>query len=228
MSDGVILPLLIIVPARAGEDAAPLLLEALGDGPILDHTLAFAERQTERGDVSLLVTTDNDAIAAAVSARGKGWLVRRRSEAEVKGRYFHALAVAHDWAREQTGKNFAAILILEPTHPFRPTGLISMAADLMRQQPGLDTVVSVVREYGSFWIRDSHSALERISNPEGKEVYREVAGLTLLTRPHCLASGDPMGHDVGFIVVDEQWALVDIHGATGVEFARRFAPMLAL
>lgn len=232
-------PTVIIVPARAGDvgqgdggksDEDSFFLADLASGRVIDPTLASAERQVARGDITLVLTTDSDAIADHVAARQAGWLIRKRGqeESERGNSYFAVLDTARRWAEEQSGKTFSTILVLEPSHPFRPVGLITEAADLLAHNPALDTAVSVVPEYGNLWVADSYGHLDRIQTREGSVFYREIAGLTLMMRASCMDRGSLMGQDVGFIVVEEQWALIDLHEPSGLAIARRFEGVLDL
>lgn len=221
-----VFPLLVLVPARSAHENLPLFLEPLGETTVLDRTLEDAERQGKRGDVTLVLTTDDPRIEARVSERGAGWRVRLRDAEERAGGYFHALEAAADWAATETGKRFASVLVLEPSHPFRPAGLVANATALLGKSASLDTVVAVVREYGNLWTENTQGGLGRIHTPEGRNFFREVAGLCLLTRPACLTRTSAMGKNVGFVVVEEQWALIDIHGGDGVAMAQRFHDFL--
>lgn len=215
-------PLLVIVPVRSAHEAEPLFLSSIDSGTVLDRTLADGERQRDHGDVTLIVTTDDPRICDAVTSRDTGWHVRLRSADEVASGYFHALASASRAAETATGKRFGSALLLEPSHPFRPQGLIRNALDLYARQPELETVVAVVREYGNLWTKDSHQGLTRIHTPEGRNFFREMAGLCLLTSPAAINQTTAMGANVGFVVVEEQWALIDIHEPDDVALAQRF------
>ena len=219
-------PMLVIVPARCAHEAKPLFLEPLGAGAIIDGTLDAAERQRDRGAVTLLATTDDARIIDHIGARGGDWLTRLRETDEEKAGYFSALCAGRDHATTESGEAFASVLVLEPSHPFRPEGLVANAIEILERDPALDTVVPVVREYGNIWTRDGHGALHRMRTPMGQEFYREIAGLSLLTRPHAMTRETAMGKDVGFVVVEEQWALIDIHGPDGVAFAQRYSGLL--
>jgi hypothetical protein len=227
-------PTLILVAARVGDEdpdgTGSFFLSSLAEGRVIDPTLASAERQVGRGDITLVLTTDSPAIAAYVAERDAPWLVRRRGKTEVArgGGYFGALDTARQWAEAQTGKTFATVLILEPSHPFRPIGLITEAADLLARTPALDTAVSVVPEYGNLWVSDPYGRLERIQTQEGSVFYREIAGLTLMLRADVMKRGSLMGRQVGFIVVEEQWAVIDLHEPSALQMADRFAGLLEL
>jgi len=218
--------MLVIVPVKSAHEAEPLFLQPLGAGGLIDLTLEDAERQTARGDVTLCITTDDERVIAHAKARKKAWLFKKRGPEEQRGNYFTTLSYAHDWARAETGKDFRSVLILEPSHPFRPAGLIANAIAMLERDPSLETVVSVVREYGNLWTDDGRGNLHRTTTTLGQSFYREIAGLCLLTRPSTLSSS-AIGHDIGFVVVEEQWALIDIHGAEGVVMARRFHDLLS-
>ncbi len=219
--------MLVLVGVRSASQSRPLFLEAFGGGTLLDSTLEAAEQQIGHGNVHLAVTTDDLRIIEYLrGSRSQPWLTRLRPEDETHAHYFDSLRLAFEWAEGETGLGFETALILEPSHPLRPPHLLDNVIAQMSKSPELDTVVPVVREYGSIWRRESHGSLQRISNSFSEEVYREVAGLGLLTRAAAIRGGEPIGHDVGFVVVNEEWSLVDIHGEHSVEMARRFAPLL--
>jgi hypothetical protein len=222
-----VFPLLVIVPVRSAHEADVLFLQPLGMGRLIDPTLADAERQGERGAVTLCLTTDDPRVADHVGRRAAPWEIKLRDADEAAHGYFAALRSALAWATARRGSPFGAVLILEPSHPFRPRGLIANAIGMLERDAKLDSVVSVVREYGNLWTTDDRGQLHRVTTPIGRNFFREVAGLCLLTRPATVAGADAMGKNVGFMVVEEQWALIDIHGAEGVAMARRFHDQLA-
>jgi hypothetical protein len=226
MADDAVFPLLVIVPVRSAQESDVLFLQKLGAGRLIDPTLADAERQSERGDVTLCLTTDDPRVVDHVGRRTAPWQIKLRDRDEIEHGYFASLKSAQAWAGARRGGAFGAVLILEPSHPFRPRGLIANAIEMMRRDPKLDSVVSVVREYGNLWTTDDRGQLHRVTTPMGRNFFREVAGLCLLTRPATVAGADAMGKNVGFMVVEEQWALIDIHGAEGVAMARRFHELL--
>jgi hypothetical protein len=226
MSIRPISPLLVLVPVRSAHQDAPLFLEPLGERTILDSTLDAAERQRERAATTTIITTDDERVADYVREHRTGWGVRLRDTKAEDRDYFSALKTAFDWASQDVPEPFEAILILEPSHPFRPSGLVANALSLMQNDPGLDTIVSVVREYGNLWTRSPQVGLTRTVTRPGEEFYREVAGLALLNRREAMSASGAMGKNVGFVVVEEQWALIDIHGGDGVATAQRFNDIL--
>jgi len=221
-----VFPMAVIVPARTKHEETPLFLEPLGDKTIIDRTLDDAERQGEHGDAILILTTDDVRIKTHVEARNSNWLTRLRPIEETSGSYFHSLETTINWASQECNKTFASVLIFEPSHPFRPAGLVRNAIDIFDRSNELDTVVSVVREYGNLWTDNAHGGLNRIHTAEGRNFFREIAGLCLLTRPQCINHVTAMGQDVGFVVVEEEWALIDIHDRSGVAMAQRFFDFL--
>lgn len=221
-----VFPLLVVVPVRSADEANPLFLEALGEQTVLDWTLADAEELSALGPVHMIVTSDDPRILEHARSRGRGWMTRRREARELERGYFTSIATAAEVAEAEVGEPFGAALVLEPSHPFRPEGLIANAIDIFARGGDLDTVVAVVREYGNLWTEGSHGGLTRMRTPEGRNFFREVAGLCLLTRPAALSDTSAMGEDVGFVVIEEQWAMIDLHGPDGVSLARRFQDLL--
>ena len=130
-----------VVPARAGSKRIPgKNLVALGGIPLIDYTLKAAAAARRLGAV--VVSTDSEAIAAR--ARSLSAVVPELRPAEIAGDLSpvvaalqHALA-----AFERTGSRVDAVVLLQPTSPFRTPEDIDRAIELFERE-GADTVTAV-------------------------------------------------------------------------------------
>jgi CMP-N,N'-diacetyllegionaminic acid synthase len=130
-----------VVPARAGSKRIPgKNLATLGGKPLIDYTLNAALRSRRLG--ATVVSTDSVAIAER--ARALGVMVPELRPAEIAGDHSpvvaalqHALA-----AFERTGPRVDAVVLLQPTSPFRTSEDIDRAIELF-ERSGADTVTAV-------------------------------------------------------------------------------------
>jgi CMP-N-acetylneuraminic acid synthetase len=136
--------LLTLVPARGGSKRLPRKnVLPLGGRPLIRWTIDAARDSGVCADV--LVSTDDDEIASV--AREAGALVPWLRPAELAtDTASSASVIAHAlaWYEREHGP-VDAVLLLQPTSPFRSTGSIRGALRVYADQPGTDRhpVVSV-------------------------------------------------------------------------------------
>lgn len=133
---------LVIVPARGGSQRIPRKnLRPLGGLSLLGWTMASARAE---GFAQVLLTTDSDEIAAEGERLGY-WLPFRRPPELARDATPTRDTILHvlDWCRGTFGREPERILLLQPTSPFRPEGMIAQA--LRRFTDGVDAVVAMRR-----------------------------------------------------------------------------------
>jgi CMP-N-acetylneuraminic acid synthetase len=135
--------LLIVVPARGGSKRLPQKnLRALGGKSLLAHT---AEAIAASGIAApVLLSTDDDAIAA--EARRIGWRVPFRRPAELStdaAATVSAVLHALDWYHDENGNDPAAVMILQPTSPFRGGACLKAAVAALARRPDVDSVIAM-------------------------------------------------------------------------------------
>jgi len=137
------LRILGLIPARGGSKSIPQKnIAPLGGKPLIAWTCAAAlgARRLSR----TIVSTDDDAIAAAAEAHGVAAPFRR--PAPLSGdQATSAAAALHavDWLRRHEGWQADILVLLQPTSPLRTAAHIDAALELMLAR-GAETVVSVV------------------------------------------------------------------------------------
>ncbi len=208
---------LVIIPVLSAAKSTPRLLTPIRGRSSLERTLDSA--LADLPDSPIVVTTDDDAIRAAVDRYGAPVQSYRRTS----GDYAGALAeIAHLHPSD-------VVVVLEPTHPFRPRGLIRRTADNLAARDHLDSVVCARRFYANLWRR--HSDGEIVAMTEGgpardAEYFQELVGLALATRPHLFDKGHRLGDAVGFELVEQTWALADVRDDTGFAVAEALGDSL--
>ncbi|GHD57262.1 hypothetical protein GCM10017083_38500 [Thalassobaculum fulvum] len=210
-------PPLVVIPVLSAARSTPRLMAPIRGRSSLERTLDAAV--ADLPDSEVVVTTDDAAIRAMADGFG-GRVVPHARTAES---YVDALA---DVAR---GRDAEIVVVLEPTHPFRPKGLIRRTAENLAARDHLDSVVCVRRFTANLWRRTADGEILALSEGgDGRDAvyFQEMVGLALAARPHLFEDGRRLGDAVGFEVVDQTWALVDVRDDTGFAVAEALADRL--
>ena len=172
--------LLILVPARAGSKGVPgKNVKPLGGIPLLAWTARAIRAARVRARA--LLTTDDPAIADLGRAEGLEAPFLRPPElatdgAEMLPVVLHAL----DWLERAEGYRPDAVMLLQPTCPFRRPGRLGNALTLLAR-PGTEGVVGVARLDRSpalLYREDADGFLEPLAPWEGPTL-RQAVGPTL-------------------------------------------------
>jgi CMP-N,N'-diacetyllegionaminic acid synthase len=154
-----------VIPARSGSKRIPgKNLAALGGIPLIDYTIKAAAQARHLN--ATVVSTDSEAIAAR--ARGLGVSVPVLRPAAIAGdrssvieALQHALSVF-----ERQGPRVAAIVLLQPTSPFRTHEDIDRAIETFERERA-DTVTAVrASQDHPYWAwRSRDAAIEPFFSP---------------------------------------------------------------
>jgi hypothetical protein len=208
---------LVIIPVLSAARSTPRLMAPIRGRSSLERTLDAAV--ADLPDSPIVVTTDDAGIRAVVE--GFGGKVEAHSRTAES--YVAALAEV------TRGRSAEIVVVLEPTHPFRPQGLVRRTADNLAAREHLDSVVCVRRFTANLWRHTPDGEILALS--EGGDArdgvyFQEMVGLALAARPGLFESGRRLGDAVGFEVVDQTWALVDVRDDTGFAVAEALADRL--
>ena len=130
-----------VIPARAGSKRIPgKNLVGLGGVPLIDYTLKAAA--AARRLSAVVVSTDSETIAA--HARERSAVVPELRPAAIAGdRSPVVAALQHALACfERTGERVDAVVLLQPTSPFRTHADIDRAIEIF-ERDAADTVTAV-------------------------------------------------------------------------------------
>lgn len=210
------LPLVVIPVLSAAESTSRLTIPIRGRSSLwrtLDSAVADLPGST------VVVTTDDADIRASVEDYGAPAVAHARTA----GGYTEAVA--------QVAREYGAgiVVILEPTHPFRPRGLIKRTADNLTAREHLDSVVCVRRFTANLWRRTSDGeilAMTEGGDARDAEYFQEMVGLALAARPKLLDQGRRLGDAVGFEVLEHTWALADVRDDVSFAAAEALADYL--
>ncbi len=183
--------LLVVVPARGGSKRLPgKNLRRFGERPLLAHT---AEALTEANiEAPVLLTTDDDAIAEY--GRGLGWMVPFRRPADLaddRARTVDAVIHALDWFAAERGGDPEMTMVLQPTSPLRGGACLRAALDLLRDHPGVDSVIGMTALHVApayLFHADSEGRATPIASDDYRRPVYVPNGALYLTRTPALRS----------------------------------------
>ncbi len=160
---------LIIVPARGGSKRLPGKNSLpLGGVPLVGWTLAACRAA---GFASPLLSTDDPGLAEL--GRTLGFHVpflRPARFAEDKTSSVDVVLHALDWCRETHGTEPELVVLLQPTSPFRPAGLIRDGLALIERDATTDAVIAVSRIHVplGYVFRADEGLLEHVAAGSGE------------------------------------------------------------
>ncbi len=132
-----------IIPARGGSKSIPRKnIKELGGKPLVVWTIEAA-KEAQVLD-RLVLTTDDEEIAGVGKRHGvEAPFLRPKELAEDYSPTLPVLQHAVSWLRENENYRPDAVMLLQPTAPFRQPRHIKEAAELF-EKSGADSMVSVV------------------------------------------------------------------------------------
>ncbi|WP_336094493.1 acylneuraminate cytidylyltransferase family protein [Leeuwenhoekiella sp. CH_XMU1409-2] len=198
---------LILIPARAGSQRLPgKNMRQLGDKPLVGHSLAYAQ---DNG-FSNMVVTSNDARVLEY-AKEVGVEVIKRPDALAGNEEPVVTALQH--AVDQLQKKYDAVILLQPTNPLRPEGLLNEAVSVFEQE-GCDSLMTVSRnehKLGTIsnnrFIPYNYKMGQRSQDLE--PLYFEN-GLLYIFKTELLNQGKLLGENNYPLIVDHPFAEIDI------------------
>lgn len=182
------LSLLILVPARGGSKRLPgKNLKQLGDKSLIAHTAdAIAQSGLE---APILLSTDDPAIAE--EGRRLGMLVPFQRPDELSGDTASTAGVVlHglNWFRADTGADPDAVMVLQPTSPFRGGNIMRAAVDMLARRSDVDSIVAMTAGHlpaDKIYFADDAGCAIPVSQEPRRPVYQPNGSL-YLTRSHRL------------------------------------------
>ncbi|MDF1792493.1 MAG: hypothetical protein P1U88_11320 [Thalassobaculaceae bacterium] len=208
---------LVVIPVLSAAESTPRLTIPIRGRSSLWRTLDSAV--ADLPDSTVVVTTDDPDIRMSVESYGEPVVAHARSAES----YTKAVAqVAREYGAE-------IVVILEPTHPFRPRGLIKRTADNLSMREHLDSVVCVRGFTANLWRRTLDGeilAMTEGGDTRDAEYFQEMVGLALAARPTLLDQGRRLGDAVGFEVLEHTWALADVRDDVSFAAAEALADYL--
>jgi CMP-N,N'-diacetyllegionaminic acid synthase len=136
--------LVVIIPARGGSKSLPKKnILMLRGKPLLCHSVDYSLKSKLVS--SIIVSTDSQEIADIAENYGaKVPFIRPSEFAQDDSRDYQVMRHAFDFLEAQ-GKIFDLYILLRPTSPMRPPGLIEKAFEILKRNPNVSSVRSMAR-----------------------------------------------------------------------------------
>ncbi|MCK4463863.1 MAG: hypothetical protein KAU58_06090 [Candidatus Omnitrophica bacterium] len=205
---------LAIVPIRERNLRLPKSLKKIKGKPLVDYTISHAKKSKYINKI--IVSTNSDKVINHVKKLGITIPFKRPKYLNGKNIILdEVLCHTTKWVIDNTNFSPDLIVLLEITHPFRKVSLIDQAIEALIKK-NLDTVFISYEDHRNYWKVTPDNTLERIGESEyiprerHSPIYREVSGVTCVTKPDFILKGSRLGEKVGMIPVRDARTVFDI------------------
>lgn len=135
---------LYIIPARGGSKGIPHKnIKLLSGIPLIKYTMDVARHLAN--DIDICMTSDSDDIIQVVESLGLHVPFKRPEVlASDTASSYDTILHAIKYYSEVLNRSYDAIVLLQPTSPFRTVSDVSKAMDLFERNPEVDMVVGAI------------------------------------------------------------------------------------
>ena len=198
---------LVLIPARAGSQRLPgKNMHQLGDKPLLGHSIAYALKN----GLSDIVVTSNDAAILDFATQNEVQIVERPNE--LAGNE-EPVITALQHAVDQLQKKYDAVILLQPTNPLRPEGLLKEAITVFELED-CDSLMTVSRNENKLGTISNHQFIpynyQMGQRSQDLEPLFYENGLLYIFKTELLKQGGLLGAKNYPLIVDHPFAEIDI------------------
>ena len=198
---------LVLIPARAGSQRLPgKNMLQLGDKPLLGHSIAYALKN----GLSDIVVTSNDAAILDFATQNEVQIVERPNE--LAGNE-EPVITALQHAVDQLQKKYDAVILLQPTNPLRPEGLLKEAITVFELED-CDSLMTVSRNENKLGTISNHQFIpynyQMGQRSQDLEPLFYENGLLYIFKTELLKQGGLLGAKNYPLIVDHPFAEIDI------------------
>ena len=198
---------LVLIPARAGSQRLPgKNMHQLGDKPLLGHSIAYALKN----GLSDIVVTSNDAAILDFATQNEVQIVERPNE--LAGNEEPVIS-ALQHAVDQLQKKYDAVILLQPTNPLRPEGLLNEVVSVFEQED-CDSLMTVSRNKHKLGTISNHQFIpynyQMGQRSQDLEPLFYENGLLYIFKTELLKQGKLLGEKNYPLIVDHPFAEIDI------------------
>lgn len=225
---------LCLIPARGGSKGIPRKnLRQVGGKPLIVWTIEQALAIQDEAEIDVVVSTDDQEIAAVAAAAGADVPFLRPPELAEDTTATEPVVLHAIGELTAAGRGPDTVMLLQPTSPLRHSGTLSRALREFRES-GVDSIVGVVPQAPFlWWATDPPRADYEVElRPRRQDMtpemmrYRETGSVYVTRTEIYLEWHNRLGGRIGLFVMDEIEG-VDIDTPTDLAFAEQQLPLLS-
>ena len=211
-----------LIPARGGSKGIPKKnVKGFCGKPLIAHIIetALMVRELDR----VIVSTEDREIAEVSGRYGAEVpFIRPNKLAGDETPTLPVLQHAVKYLEENEDYRPDVVVLLYPTSPLLKPGRITEAIDMMRDE-GFDSVLSVVRDSGHYWI-EQEGGYERMhprvlmNRQYVTPLFKENGAIYICKRDLLMEGNELVGGKLGFLVMEREES-IDIDEPLDFEFA---------
>ncbi len=200
----------VIIPARGGSKGIPgKNIKNFEGKPLITHTIDYALTSKHLIN-NIIVSTDDDQIAAISKASGVGIIERPKhlatDTASTESVIEHAIPLIKP--------NPDILVLLQPTSPLRPKGSLETAINKFIDG-NYDSFLSLSPTHNFFWsITDDFAKAQYDFNnrPRRQDIterdinYIENGSIYIFTTTHFTSTKNRLGGKIGYIIFEEEFS----------------------
>tara|TARA_Y100001935_G_C17301620_1_gene509592 strand:+ start:996 stop:1703 length:708 start_codon:yes stop_codon:yes gene_type:complete len=222
-----------VIPARGGSKSIPRKnIISLGGYPLIKYTIDYSLK-SELISKTIVSTDDQEIAKTAIKYGAEVPFIRPSELAEDDVPDYPVMLHALTEVEKNIESNVDIIILLRPTSPLRPEGLIERGVDIMKNNPEATSVRAVTsskEHYFRQWkkdqkyivtVKDTDSVVEPYNIPRQflPESYFQTGDIELIRRK-TLISGSVSGNYVMPLVIDSD-SVYDIDNLSDLILAEK-------
>lgn len=195
-------------------------LRKVANKPLFEHAIDHARRSHLIGTVA--VSTDSDDVAKRASEAGADIVLRRSADQSRFDVILELMMQSSLAMLEDMGIIPDALVMLEPTYPFRDGNLLDR---LIRQfvEGGFDTVIPAREEFNSCWMEEDgmYRRIDsgRIARQFKQPFFTGLKGVGCVCSPATVRQGELFGERVGLLKLDSVMPTIEVRNDVDVVVA---------
>jgi CMP-N-acetylneuraminic acid synthetase/spore coat polysaccharide biosynthesis predicted glycosyltransferase SpsG len=195
------LKILAVIPARGGSKGIPRKsIRPVAGKPMIYYSIKACLESNVIDRV--VVSTDDEEIALLAKRFGATVLMRDPELANDITTLDPVILAAVNQAECHFNENFEHVFTIQPTSPLIQSHDLDLAASLFHDNPGTDSVITVVDDRHLCWTLESGEAKpvysERVNRQQLPENFRETGAIIACTREQ-LEKGSRIGTSVSLL-----------------------------